>query len=76
MGKRLNSKIYLAMDAHGMSIRMFVTAGTVADCSQACKLVEGITAEYLPADKRYDSDALVGVLKKNGIQPVIPPRKK
>ena len=54
---------------------MLVTAGTVADCSQACKLVEGITAEYLLADKGYDSDALVGVINKNGIQPVIPPRK-
>ena len=58
-----------------MPVRMFVTAGTVADCAQACRLVEGITAEYLLADKGYDSDALVGVLKKNGIHPVIPPRK-
>ena len=58
-----------------MPVRMFVTAGTVADCAQACRLVEGITAEYLLADKGYDSDALVGVLKKNGIHPVIPSRK-
>ena len=75
MGKRLNSKIHLAADAHGMSIRIFVTAGTVADCSQACKFVEGITAEYLLADKGYDSDALVGVIKKNGIQPVFTSKK-
>ena len=58
-----------------MPVRMFVTAGTVADCSQACRLVEGITAEYLLADKGYDSDALVEAFTKDGIQPVIPPRK-
>ena len=58
-----------------MPVRMFVTAGTVADCSQACRLVEGITAEYLLADKGYDSDALVASLKKDGIHPVIPQRK-
>ena len=58
-----------------MPVRMLVTAGTTADCSQACRLVEGITAEYLLADKGYDSDTLMGVLKEKGIQPVIPPRK-
>ena len=31
----------------------------VADYTQACKLIEGIDAEYLLADKRYASDALV-----------------
>ena len=72
---RLNSKIHLAVDAHGMPVRMFVTAGTTADCSQACRLVEGITAEYLLTDKGDDSDTLMELLKKNGIQPVIPPRK-
>ena len=58
-----------------MPVRMFVTSGTAADCSQAYRLVEGITAEYLLADKGYDSDALIESLKKDGIQPVIPPRK-
>lgn len=58
-----------------MPVRMFVTAGTVADCSQACTLVEGINAENLLADKGYDSDEFVENLKKNNITPVIPPRK-
>ena len=60
---------------HGMPVRMFVTAGTVVDCSQACRPVEGITADYLLADKGYDSDALVEAFTKDGIKPVIPPRK-
>ncbi|MBD5646561.1 MAG: IS5 family transposase, partial [Desulfovibrio sp.] len=71
----LNSKIHLAVDAHGMPVRMFITAGPVADCSQACKLIEGIDAEYLLADKGYDSDGLVESLQQAGVNPVIPPRK-
>ena len=70
----LNSKIHLAVDAHGMPVRMLITAGTVADCSQACKLVEGVDAKNLLADKGYDSDAFVEKLVEEGITPVIPPR--
>lgn len=42
-----------------MPVRMAVTSGTVADCTKASTLIEGIDAEYLLADKGYDSDALV-----------------
>ncbi|MDR0251124.1 MAG: IS5 family transposase, partial [Burkholderiales bacterium] len=71
----LNSKIHLAVDAHGMSVRMLVTAGTTADCTQAYKLVEGIDAGSLIADKGYDSDAIVEQAKTSGMQGVIPPKK-
>ena len=55
---------------------MFITAGTVADCTQACRLVEGIDAENLLADKGYDSDAFADILKGRQINPIIPPRKR
>ena len=58
-----------------MPVRMFVTAGTVADCTQAYRLVEGIDAESLLADKGYDSDAFAQRLEDSGVCPVIPPRK-
>jgi len=35
------------VDAHGMPVRMFVTAGTVADCKYGEKLIQGIDAEAL-----------------------------
>ena len=57
-----------------MPVRMMITSGTIPDCKQASKLVEGIDAEYLLADKGYDSDAFVESLEKQGITPVIPPR--
>ena len=46
-----------------------------SDCSQACRLIEGIDAEYLLADQGYDSDALVTSLQQAEVSPVIPPRK-
>ena len=58
-----------------MPVRMLVTAGTTADCTQACKLVEGIDAGSLIADKGYDSDAIIEQAEANGMQAVIPPGK-
>ena len=54
---------------------MAITSGTVADCEQACTLIEGINAEYLLADKGYDSDAIVEKVEESGTTAVIPPRK-
>jgi hypothetical protein len=45
------------VDAHGMPIRIFITDGTTADCTQASK--QGINAEFLLADKGYDSDEII-----------------
>jgi transposase len=36
--------------------------------------VEGIEAENLIADKGYDSNAIVGMAREAGMEPVIPPR--
>jgi transposase len=58
-----------------MPIRVLVTAGTTADCAPAGKLIEGLTAENLLADKGYDSDAIIGQAKQQGMKAQIPPRK-
>ena len=58
-----------------MPIRAIITAGTVADCSQVSTLIEGLDAQYLLADKGYDSDALVAEAEINGMKAVIPPRR-
>jgi transposase len=54
---------------------MFVTAGTVADCKYGEKLIEGIDAEVLLADKGYDTDAIIKAATAAGMQVVIPPKK-
>ena len=58
-----------------MPIRVLITAGTTADCTQAGKLIEGLTAENLLADKGYDSDAIVEQATEQGMKAQIPPKK-
>jgi len=58
-----------------MPVRIAITEGTTADCTLASQLIEGITAEYLLADRGYDSDAIVEQAEKQGMKAVIPPRK-
>ena len=60
----LNTKIHLAVDAYGMPVRVLITEGTRADCSQAEYLIEGIDADYLLADKGYDSDKIIEKAKE------------
>lgn len=58
-----------------MPVRMFITAGTIADCSKACELVKGIDVEYLLGDKGYDSNDFIEKLEKNNVIPVILSRR-
>lgn len=71
----LNTKLHLAVDAHGMPVRVIITEGTTADCTQAGALLEGLTAKKLLADKGYDSDEIIGQAEQQGMKAVIPPRK-
>jgi len=67
--------VHLAVDAHGMPVRIIVTSGTTADCTQATKLIEGIDAENLLADRGYDTDEIVLQAHTQGATPIIPPKK-
>jgi transposase len=54
---------------------MFITEGTRADCKEAHRLIEGIDADVLIADRGYDSNAIVDSASELGMEVVIPPRK-
>ena len=58
-----------------MPLRILVTQGTTADCTQAGRLIEGLSAEYLLADRGYDSDRIIEQATHQGMKTVIPPRK-
>ncbi len=58
-----------------MPVRAIVTQGTTADCTQAGRLIEGLTAEALLADKGYDTDAIVEQAKHQKMEVVIPPKR-
>ena len=57
-----------------MPVRLSLTEGTVADCTQASSLIADLAAEYLLADRAYDTDAIVAEALAQGMEPVIPPR--
>jgi transposase len=58
-----------------MPVRIIVTDGATADCTQAEQLITGLNAGFLLADKGYDSDKIVDEAINLGMTPVIPPRK-
>jgi len=57
-----------------MPVRVIITQGATADCTQAARLIEGIAAEYLLADRGYDADAIIEQAREQGMEAVIPPR--
>ncbi len=61
-------------DALGNPLRLILTPGNVADCTQAELLLEGIAAGDVLADKGYDSDAIVKYIEDSGAGVVIPPK--
>ncbi|WP_162502781.1 transposase, partial [Treponema endosymbiont of Eucomonympha sp.] len=69
------SKLHLAVDEYVIPASGIVTSGTVADCNQAPLLMDGLEAEAFLADKAYDTNELLGMLKEADIAAVIPPVK-
>ena len=58
-----------------MPVRIIVTDGTTADCTQAEPLIKGIPAENLIADKAYDTNEIIEMANLNATVAVIPPKK-
>jgi len=63
------------VDANGNPVRIFITAGTTADCKLAEKLIKGIDAIALLADRGYDTNTIIGLARSMGMEIVIPPKK-
>ena len=62
------------VDALGNPIRIHLTAGNVADITPACDLIRGLKADWIIADRAYDSDGFIALAVKQGSEPVIPPK--
>ncbi len=50
-----------------MPVRMLVTSSAIADCTEACNLINGFNAEYVLADNGYDRDSIAVHGEENGI---------
>ena len=57
-----------------MPVRIGLTEGTVANCTQAHSLIAEIPAQYLLADRGYDTNATVAEAAVQAMQLVVPPR--
>ena len=70
-----NTKIHLAVDSHGMPVKVLISAGNVADCTEATNLIDDIEAQNLIADRGYDTNEIIETASQAGMQAVIPPKK-
>ena len=68
----MNTKLHAVVDGKGRPLALQLTAGNVADVSQAEELLEEVDAKTAVLDKGYDSDALRIWLFERGVTPCIP----
>ncbi len=71
----MSTKIHACCDARGQVVRCVVSAGQEADIVYAQALIEGIETQALLADKGYDANELLQVLREREIEAVIPPKR-
>ncbi len=69
-----STKIHLATDALGNAVRFILTSGERHDITQAETLIENFCADYVIADKGYDAQAFILLLKARSAEAVIPSR--
>ena len=70
------TKIHMAVDSCGLPIHFLITGGEVHDCKEAPKLIAELPqADYIIADRGYDSEDLRLQIKDKGAIAVIPRKK-
>ena len=70
----LTTKIHAAVDSLGNPVRLLLTAGQASEYGQENALIDGYDAEFIVADKGYDSNDFVEAIEASGATAVIPPR--
>jgi transposase len=58
-----------------MPLKVIVTEGTTADCTQAEALIAGLAGHVLFADRAYDVNQIIDVASQRNMQIVIPSKK-
>ena len=71
----LSTKIHAAVDALGNPVRFILTQGQSSEYDQAESLIEGFKADFVLADRGYDSNRLIELIRASGATVVIPARK-
>lgn len=71
----MTTKLHLACDALGNALRFVVSPGQHADIRYGPRLVEGLRAGAVIADRGYDARAFVDQIEAMGAVAVIPSRR-
>jgi transposase len=68
----LSTKINAAVDENGLPVRLVLTAGQAHDLRAAPLLLEGLKCRDVVADRGYDADALLNMIRASGAKAHIP----
>ena len=63
----INTKVHAAVNENGLPVKVLITSGTVADCSKAIELIDGLEGDIVIVDKGYDSAELVEFIEESGM---------
>ena len=72
----MNTKLHLAVDAHGLPVKMIITCGNTADCKIAKPLIGDLRADFLFADKAYDTNDIIDLAVQSNMETVIPSSRR
>ena len=70
----LSSKINLAVDASGRPVRLLLAPGQRHDIRAARQLIVDQRGGHVLADRAYDAQWLIDLIRERGAKPVIPAR--
>jgi transposase len=72
----LTTKIHMLADALGRPLRFALSPGQAHDITEAAKLLDGQSADYVLGDRAYDAKSLREVIADIGATAVIPPHPR
>src|ERR687896_177007 len=70
-----STKIHVSVDAVGNPLRFGLTGGQRNDVTQRERLIAGYSGNHVIADRSFDADSFLQVIRKTGAVAVIPPRR-
>ena len=68
----MSTKINAVVGEHGLPVRLALTAGQAHDLNAAPQLIAGLKSRHIVADRGYDSDAFLALIRATGAKAHIP----
>jgi transposase len=70
-----STKIMISTDGLGYPLRLSLIAGQVHDSTQAVAMIDGLTCQYVIADRAFAGQTFIAFVIDTGAEPVIPPHQ-